>query len=220
MEPKMKTLIAIPCMDKLDTSFVESLIRLQGSDYGVKFAASSLIYDARNKLGAVADANGAEYIFWLDSDMTFEPDTLVRMFKSLGDKDFITGLYFNRRPPHRPTIFKKAGFKQGEGREIIPIAEHYLDYPKNEIFEIEACGFGCVLMKTEMCLKVLEEQGLPFSPILGFGEDISFCIKARECGYKLYCDSSIKCGHTAHIIINEDTFEGWRNKDGNSTDIA
>lgn len=207
----MRTLIAIPCMDDVKTLFLESMMYLQRTaDDGLGIIKSSLIYDARNTLGQLAVSNKAEYIFWLDSDLVFEPDLLERMFKAIGDKDFISGLYFKRRPPYEPCIFSVAGFEQGEGREIIPIAETYLDYPKNSVFEIEACGFGCVLMKTSMFEKVYETQGLPFSPVLGFGEDISFCIKAREAGFKLYCDSSVQCDHTAQILVNESTYEVWR----------
>ena len=30
---------------------------------------------------------------------------------------------------------------------------------------------------------------------LGFGEDMAFCIRAKELGYPLWCDSSIQAGH-------------------------
>jgi len=208
----MRTLIAIPCMDQVNASFFESMMYLRRtSEDGLAIIKGSLIYDARNKIGEIAEANKAEYIFWLDSDMIFEPDLLDRMFKSIGDKDFLTALYFKRRPPFEPCIFSEAGYVKGKGREVIPVASTYVDYPKKSTFEIEACGFGCTLMKTSMFIKTREEQGLPFSPVLGFGEDISFCIKARESGYKLYCDSSIICDHTAHILVNEETFNAWRN---------
>jgi len=211
MGADMRTLIAIPCMDQVSASFFESMMYLQRTpEDGLAIIKSSLIYDARNTLGQLAVSNKAEYIFWLDSDMVFESDLLERMFKAIGDKDFISALYFKRRPPYEPCIFKVAGFKQGEGNEVIPIAETYTDYKKDSVFEIEACGFGCVLMKTSMFLQIQETQGLPFSPVLGFGEDISFCIKAQEAGFKMYCDSSIKCDHTAHILVNEQTFEVWR----------
>lgn len=207
----MRTMIAIPCMDQLQTAFVNCLFQLQRNpDDDCMFSASSLIYDARNKLGNIAVQNEAEFMLWLDSDIIFEPDLLDRMFDSLGDKDFITGLYFNRRPPYKPTIFSEAGYSEGEGNLVIPVAEHFFDYPKDRLFQIDACGFGCVLMKTKMFSEIFDKKGLPFSPILGFGEDISFCIRAKELGYELWCDPAIKVGHITQTTVTEELSEAWR----------
>ena len=34
-----------------------------------------------------------------------------------------------------------------------------------------------------------------FTPLPHFGEDLSFCIRARECGYEICCDPTIRIGH-------------------------
>lgn len=211
----MKTILAIPTMGTVTVDFFQSCMHMALGQQlmGVvelPKADSSLVYDARNNLAQYAIDAGADYILWLDSDMSFEPDTLLKMQKAIGDKDFLTGLYFKRRPPYGPTIYKELGYKPLEDGMVEPVAEAYEDYPKDSVFEIAGCGFGCVLMKTQMAWAIWQGRGLPFSPILGFGEDISFCIKAREMGYKMYCDSSIKFGHTASITVTEDISEAWR----------
>ena len=104
----MKTLIAIPCMDALDVRFVESLTRLQGvGEVDIAFQPSSLIYHARNNLAMKAIEGRYDYTMWLDSDMVFEPDLMQRMFDSLGNDYFLTALYFSRRSPYKPSIWKK-----------------------------------------------------------------------------------------------------------------
>ena len=49
---------------------------------------------------------------------------------------------------------------------------------------------------------------MPFMPVGGFGEDLSFCLRAREAGLKLYCDSRVRCGHVGNVIFNEENCKG------------
>lgn len=210
----MRTLIAVPCMDKLDTAFVQCLLKLQmDEDDGVVFMASSLIYDSRNQLARQAQVEGYDYIFWLDSDMIFEPDVLVRLKEAIKDKDIVCGKYYGRRAPFRPIIYSRVEYEECE-LGVIPVSENYYNSPKEGMFEIEGCGFGCVLMKTAVATDVQSKYGLPFSPLAGFGEDLSFCYKARKAGYKIYCEPAIKLGHIAQITITEEYSELWGENNG------
>ena len=101
-------------------------------------------------------------------------------------------------------IYKECGSYDRDG-ETVPIALSYTDYPEG-IFEIAGCGFGCVMMNTAVVKAVAEEFGLPFSPILGFGEDLSFCCKASQIGYKMFCDSGVKLGHVGNKTFTEEDF--------------
>ena len=207
----MKTLIAIPCMDMVHTVFLKSLLgmkRIGASAFSL--SASSLIYDARNGLAKQAVTEGFDRILWLDSDMDFSPDLMERLSADLDEgREFVTGLYFTRKVPIKPNIFESCGyFHDDEKDEVTPLAVNYFKYPKDTIFPIAACGFGGVMMTTDLVKRVGEKFGLPFSPILGFGEDLSFCSRARQLGVELYCDSRIKMGHVGLGTITEETYEG------------
>ena len=209
----MKTLIAIPCMDTLDVRFVESLSRLNPvGETEIAFQPSSLIYHSRNNLALNAIEGKYEYVLWLYSDMVFEPDLLERMMESIGNNYFLTALYFSRRSSYKPSIWKKVELKANEKtKELRPEVEEFLDFPDNTKFEIEGCGFGCCLMKGEMLSVIYASQGLPFSPILGLGEDLTFCWKANKpCGFDLFCDSSIGVGHVSQTIICKESFYALR----------
>ena len=202
----MKTLIAIPCMDYMDTRFVRSLVSMQRvGNTCVSFLTNTLIYDARNKLAQQAIDENVDYVLWLDSDVVFNESLLIDLFKAIEGRDFVTGVYHKRRPPYSPVIYKT--IRLGIGADAY--SEEYLDYPKNSIFEIDACGFGAVLMRAEMLKTVVNKDNALFSPIAGYGEDISFCIRARRAGYKLYCDSSIQLGHVAQTIVTSDTYKAF-----------
>ena len=220
MEPKI--MIAVPCMDQVPTPFCQSMSMIQKvGETAVAYQMGSLIYTSRNELAAKAVQIGADYVFWLDSDMVFEADTLRRMYKTLTENnlDILTGLYFRRVPPYSPVLFDKLEMTD-KGCEWTD----WKDKPLPEgLFEVGGCGFGCVLMKTDVFFDVQGKFQDMFGPINRVGEDLSFCWRARECGYKIICDPSIICGHVGYAIIDERFYQEYHEaisinegvKDGN-----
>lgn len=203
----MKTLVGIPCMDMVHTSFMRSVLCLQyPQECEITLASGSLIYDARNQIAEKAVKGGFDQVLWLDSDMTFERDTLMRLQAHLdAGLEFISGLYFARKKPIKPIIYKSLTVEEKNGG-YVPKIESYMDYPRNSLFEIEGCGFGCCLVKTSLIKRVTEKFGLPFFPVAGFGEDFAFCYRVKELGVPMYCDSSIKPEHLAYYPVTEETY--------------
>lgn len=199
----MKTLIAIPCMDTIETSFIECLLALRPvGEIEIKFLKASLVYDARNQLMQFATQKGGyDFILWLDSDMTFEPDLLERLMEDIEGKQAVTGLCFGRRPPFKPCIFKSLTVEQN-GMVITPHCDPYWNYPRDQLFEVEACGFACLLMRLDM-LEAMGIYGVPFFPLAGMGEDLTFCWRARKLDMKFFCDSRLKIGHLMRISVDE-----------------
>ena len=181
----MKTLIAIPCMDMVHTLFAKSVMTLQLRDQvEVSFASGSLIYDARNKLAMKAVEEGFDRVLWLDSDMVFEPDLFPKLANRLDEGySFVSGLYFKRKAPIAPVIYERCDLVENETHETIPVAKTFDDYPKDQLFEIKAAGFG---------------------------EDLAFCYRCQMAGEKMLCDSSIKLKHLGLVEIGEETFQRGR----------
>ena len=206
----MKTMIAIPCMDMVQTEFVRSLVSMRYvGEVQFIFTECSLIYQARTALCRMALEAEADYVLWLDSDVVFPPDLMERLMEDIQGKDMVTAVYHARKPPFRPVIWKiiRTGLLP-ENAQV----EQYDDYPEDGLFEIEGCGFGAVLMKTGVIRDVAETFHQTFGPIPGMGEDLSFCIRARNCGYKIWCDPSLQIGHKGSLIINQDTFRAFRKR--------
>ena len=63
------------------------------------------------------------------------------------------------------------------------------------------------MMTTDLIRKV---GALPFFPEHGYGEDLTFCRKARAAGAKLYCDPRIKVGHVGMSVYSEDTWKSTK----------
>ena len=205
----MKTLIALPCMDMVHTIFLKSLLSMDRiGQCGFAFSCSSLIYDARNQLAKQAVNEGYDRVLWLDSDMDFQPDLLKQLSADMDEgREFVSGLYFKRKAPVKPVIYKSLGFYKNEGVEgVTPVAVPYDDYPQDSIFTIAACGFGGCLVSVDLINRVGQKFGLPFSPVMGFGEDLSFCTRVSELGVEMFCDSRVKMGHVGLGTITEETY--------------
>jgi GT2 family glycosyltransferase len=171
------------------------------------------VYDARNTLVKQALQENFDRILWLDSDMDFQPDLLVRLGQTMDETgaDIVSGLYFTRRAPVKPVIYNELGYYHDpEANEVTPHAGSYENYPIDSVFPIEGCGFGAVLMTVDIARKVVDKFGVPFAPIVGFGEDLSFCLRAEEVGGKIVCDSRVKLGHVGLGTISEATYLSTR----------
>ena len=207
----MKTLIAIPCMDYIEADFVECLTALTAKytpdEIEIKYLKASLVYDARNQLTQYAIRKGGyDFVLWLDSDMTFDADLLDRLMEDIEGRQVVTGLCFGRRPPFKPCIYQSLDV-QMDGQMIHPKCETMYNYPRDSLFEVAACGFACVLMRMDV-LESMGVYGVPFFPVGGLGEDLTFCWRAAKLDIKFHCDSRLKIGHIMRIAVDE----GFRDK--------
>ena len=208
----MKTVVLIPCMDSVATEFAESLVKMRPvGSVGHAFHSCSLIYKARNDLGTLAVNEKTDFALWLDSDILFPGSLLVDLMADMKDRDIVTGICHMRRPPFRPAIWSK--LRQGLTPEEAQ-SEAVIDYPPDEIFEVEGSGLACMLMRTEVLKTVMDTYHDLFAPLPGYGEDLSFCLRARGCGYKIWCDPRIQVGHKASTIVTADTFRSFREAGG------
>ena len=205
----MKIFIAVPSMDNLPALFCQSLALLKRTgDTQVGFEVGSLVYNARNNLARQAIKAEADWVLWLDSDMVFSPDLLMRMMKVVEENglDFLTALCFRRKPPYTPCLFDKLEQrKDGKGANYTAL----LSVPDG-LFKVGGCGFAGVLMSTDILMSVAAKfGGQMFDPMPGFGEDVAFCWRARQCGYELWCDSSIEMGHVGSCVVTRGYFEAF-----------
>lgn len=190
-----KVLICVPCMDQVAALFAQSLALLQkkGHETAIDFKIGSLVYESRNQLAKKAIEMGADYTLWLDSDMAFPPDTLFKLLEA--DKDIVSGLYFRRSPPYSLVAFSKCDTQKKEwADQAVP----------DKLATTEAVGFGCVLIKTQVLVDVAEQFVTWFEPMNGFGEDLSFCWRARQCGYEIFLEPKVSCGHIGYVVVTKE----------------
>ena len=202
-----KLLIAIPCYDTLRAEFAKSLIALMAKLtrdnvwYEVKIISGTVVHTARDNLAKHAINNGFSHVLWLDADMVFSP-TILEDLAFSGEK-FVTGIAAARRPPHCMCIFRNL--------DINHLDRYELDEMPNEPFRIAGCGFACVLIETEILEAVLHHFKTCFLPSADYGEDLAFCLRATQMGYKIWADPSVRLGHIGHITIWPEDHEKYMN---------
>lgn len=212
-----KIMIAIPVYDKVEPDFMASLFGMaMPKNTKVAMEIGSIIHIARDRLLRRAMDENMDYIMWLDSDMTFGQDTLVRLLDDAeGRKPFVSGIAFTRSIPTRPVFAKKLTYRKLT-KEIK--SEPYLDYPEDSLFQVEAVGLAVALIKVDMLKQItLKYRESPFEPLPGgMGEDWSMCWKARQCGFPIWCDSRVKTGHIGKMVYDEKVWQkqgGWHEED-------
>ena len=214
----MKILIAVPCMDQMDTAFVRSLVRIrtpEGCEVAVEFMECSLVYLSRERLAQIAIGMESDYTLWLDSDMVFQEDLLEKLLNdAMEGREFVTGLCFRRRPDYNPAIWSRIRLGLPGDAEV----KEYNDYPQDDLFEVDGSGLAAALVKTDLMNRIYERDKQIFIPISGYGEDVSFCIRAKKAGATLWCDSRVKVGHRARTVVTEETFRAYNAKKAGETD--
>ena len=194
-----KILIAIPTARYIEADTFKSIYDLEvpeGYETTFQYFYGYRVDQVRN---LIADwvVRDFDYLFSVDHDITFPPDTLKKLLAH--DQDLVSGVYRQRLEPQQLEIYEPWGGRMST--EDL--------YAKNwRLIGIGGCGFGCVLVKKE----VLESVGYPqfeYHPALDHGntisEDTDFCKKAIVKGFKLWCDPSVRCGHigstTMHVEV-------------------
>lgn len=208
-----RIMVAVPSREQIDVNTVKCLMQLERDSrlnpelrVDVEIVVGTIIHDLRYAMAQKAIDEKYDYVLWVDADMVFNSDVLIDMINE--DKDILTAVCFMRRSPYEPCIYKK--MRMGATLEEDEI-EKYLDYPDNEVFEVEACGMALCLMKVEALKHILVCSGQPFFPLRSnhrtLGEDLSFCYKARSLGYKIYADPRIYVGHLGKLISDRDSWK-------------
>ena len=207
----MKLLIGIPTLDFMHVEFVRSLTDLimrlnrEGINFEVKFITGTLVYAARDKIASHAIENNFTHVLWFDADMVFQDSILDDLMFS--GKDFVCGRFNARRKPYVPCQFSK----------LVPL-ERVEDYP-TDTFQIAGCGFGCVLTSVDILRRVKETYKTCFLPMMGFGEDLAFCVRARDVGEKIYCEPTAVVGHIGHIAIYPEDHDRWKAEISNIDEV-
>ena len=217
----MKTLIAIPCMDMVHTGFFRSFLEMEKPDNSAfAIIQNTLIYGARNAIAQNAITEGFDRVLWLDSDMVVPHDLFIRLSEDMDSgKEFVTGVYFARKPPITPVVFDKLWWEVQKDGWVKTGAERLKEIPENSVFEVAGSGFGCVMTSVDLLKRVCDVYGAPFTPLMGIGEDLSFCYRVTQTGGKMWCDSRIKAGHIGQFIYDESVYER-RSKNGSGLSFA
>lgn len=210
---KGKVMIAVPCGGNPEPQFMRSLLFLEVHDakhHGYVVNGGSYIQKEgtnvshnRNQLAKVFLEGGWEWLWFIDDDMTFEPDILDRLMAVADEKErpIVGALCFARLRGEQQevvaTIYNLAE-KDGEFKLV-----RQTGYPRDQLVRVTATGTGCLLVHRRVFIELAKrwqtpwpwfdytEWGHQFSswgkipgtdveyagPGDHIGEDITFCLR-------------------------------------------
>ena len=181
------------------------IFQTQHPEFEFFFCPRGRMYVAMNRETIMQKALdlGADYVFFVDDDMIFEADIFEKLYRH--KVDLVAALAFTRNPPHLAVMYKTE-----QGWDPIMHREYYTtdwirNYPRNKLVEVDAVGFGCVLIN----LNTVKNMETPyFMSSTGTGEDITFCINFKKSGGRIFMDTSTIIGHLSNpTIIDQKTSE-------------
>ncbi len=189
--PKHPTvLIALPVADRMCVETVMSLLNFVHHpgpiDLMVNIVSTTVINFARNDLVETAIKQKADYLAFIDADQVFNADYVSRLIAH--DKDIIGCPIVKRGVPYTINI----SMKQPNG--IYAACSHF---PEDKLFEVDGIGMGFVVIKTKVFEKI-EKPWFDFSQKLG--EDLYFCGKAKEAGFKIWAEPRLEVGHVGSAV--------------------
>lgn len=138
-------------------------------------------------------------IFWIDSDMSWNPSDFLALYNS--NLDIVSGVYLSDRgvPMFNPL---------NPQDDILQIIN------STEPVEIMAAGFGFICVKkgvfesmprpwfdTQFTKIKDEETGREV--FIPFGEDYSWCLSARKSGFSIHLDPLTKLTHHKKVAIKQ-----------------
>lgn len=163
---------------------------------------------AREEAAKKALEHGHDYIFFVDDDMICPDDLFLRLYRHHKVADIVCPLAFTRNPPYKPVLYASIDGWDAVNRTDYFINNSIMNYPKNQLVEVDAHGFGAALIKTWMLHKI---QPPYFMSSEGTGEDILFCYKAKKVGARVFSDTTFNIGHLGHPqIITEGFVDQYR----------
>lgn len=211
MEPKIA--IGIPHLGNLPGYFVDSLMFMRRGDMEVNTVRveNKPIDTARNRIAkAFVEAPAMTHLFFMDADMVFHKDTLLRLLAH--DLPIVSGTYFARTDTPIPHVYKFSKVDEHGVTWYSSMATEFVEwvkrhpeqdafgnamcFPGDALVECDGVGFGCVLIKREV-FEALEYPYFEADPETGGAEDFDFCEKARAAGFKVWADFSVQANHEA-----------------------
>lgn len=165
--------------------------------------------DSRNEIKNTKPFKGNityDKILWIDSDIAWSPEDVLKLYES--DKDIVSGAYL--LASGEVTAYKKLLGPGYTFEEVLKM---------KDLEKVDGTGFGFLCVKQGVFESLSrpwfqsswitmedEETKEEFSfPIMG--EDLSWCKRAREAGFEIWLDPTVKVIHHKTVKL---TWEGMK----------
>lgn len=191
---------------------------MRGGFIAMRCGTNQLI-ESRNKVVAMFLERDAEWLFWIDTDMGFKPDTVDRLVEAADpvERPIVGGLCFAQREVESdgfggfrckatPTVFRWAKDPKTGAEGFAALH----NYPKDDLVKVAGTGSACILIHRTVLEKINADHPgawynrihIPSSDLL-LSEDLSFCVRAAALDIPVYVHTGIRTTHLKHVWLAE-----------------
>jgi hypothetical protein len=214
-------------------SFYESTMQLIGYDFAhgahliqggwiaMRYGTDGLV-QARNKTIEGFLESTVPWLFWIDTDMGFAPDTLDRLL-AVADPEkrpIVGGLCFAQREFAPDGM---GGFRTTPNATIFdwittPTGEQGFrsraSYPVNTVLKCSGTGSACILIHRSVFERIAKEHGpvwydrIPNETMKGqlISEDLSLCLRAGALNIPVHIHTGVRATHFKSFWLGESDY--------------
>jgi hypothetical protein len=194
--------VLVPFQGFIHHDCEHALKELERRGYHVRRVGGFAAIDqGRNQIATDALREGFEETLWIDSDVGFHPDDVDKLRRH--GLPIVCGIY-----PQKG--------KLALASHVMPGTPRMTFGRDGGLVEILFAGAGFLLIRREVYLTIQQQLGMPicnerfghpmipyFHPMLRptddgtwyLAEDYAFCERARQCGFKIFADTTIRLWH-------------------------
>lgn len=191
---------------ELMTTLIQVILNQKSRVNSLIFRQSGPLIDAaRNRICEEFLQLEDEWLWFVDSDMVLEQDTLEKLLAVADPKThpIVGALCFGRDAEGIifPTMYRLAD-TEGTFQRAETV-------PEEGLVEVDATGAACLLIHRDALKTIGDRQQAPFKWFQEtqikdalVGEDVTFCFRARDAGYPIYVDCSNRIGHVKDVLLD------------------
>jgi hypothetical protein len=157
----------------------------------------------------------SDWLLFLDHDMIFSANLAERLYREAHpvERPIVAAFYPTYMPDHGNIRVMPTWMREWEGKPM----RHVQEVPEgDELIELHGCGMGATLIHRSVLEAVGEEHFHDEWPWFGHdlvtldpeigpvrcGEDVTFCLRARALGFKIWGAPHIRCKHKKSNILD------------------
>lgn len=188
--------------------------------HALRYGTGGLI-EARNQavFDFLEEFPEADWLFWLDTDMGFPPETLELLLASADpvERPIVGALCFSqqeiesdgmggRRTQPTPVIYDWITVDGQSGYAV------RWDYPRDTVTQCHATGSACILIHRSVLEKIRAEFGTWYDRVPNpstqqlFSEDLSFCVRAGALNIPIFVNTAVRTTHLKNVWVSEELY--------------
>lgn len=181
-------------------------MELPPNRYILKSPEGGDIAEIRQKMAEKAVVDGASHLLWIDADMIFPEDMVVRMFKVMETTDakMVGVVCYRGYPPYDPLIWHPVDSDR--------LMRPFTDFQFGDIVDASKVGCAALLVDTDVfhglpkpwfqIEEITETSSDEIRKVIKRGEDTYFTRNATSAGFPLKVITEVDVGHLRDFCVD------------------